>query len=235
MHECFCTFPSVILPNNVLSLRPERPHFHHFATKWNKFSTNKPAGPSLAVELSQSNAMSGGRWGWNQSYYYSPALQVCSPTSIFISRHSLIYFLQKMNSSPLTVNTRITKITNTEINYRARPRKSKCSLHLHAYCLRWRAETISLAETRDWTDTVLYWVLLFGVLWPWPIILLIKNSCFCKFIFTLVEIAASRFTFWQHFQLFMFETLKQLFQCLRDLITVTAEEELKCISSIRDD
>lgn len=128
MHECFCTFPSVILPNNVLSLRPERPHFHHFATKWNKFSTNKPAGPSLAVELSQSNAMSGGRWGWNQSYYYSPALQVCSPTSIFISRHSLIYFLQKMNSSPLTVNTRITKITNTEINYRARPRKSKCSL-----------------------------------------------------------------------------------------------------------
>lgn len=46
----------------------------------------------------------------------------------FISRHSLIYFLQKMNSSPLTVNTRITKITNTEINYRARPRKSKCSL-----------------------------------------------------------------------------------------------------------
>lgn len=53
-------FHSVILLHNVLSLRPEKPRLRHFATKWNKFSFDKPAGPSLAVKLSQSNEMSGG-------------------------------------------------------------------------------------------------------------------------------------------------------------------------------
>lgn len=85
----------------------------------------------------------------------------------FISHHSLIYFLQKMNSSPLTVNTRITKITNTEINYWVRLRKSKRStvsplLRPSSRLLSATACWNDQAGT-DWSDTVLYRRLLFGV------------------------------------------------------------------------
>lgn len=101
-------FPSVISLHNVLSLQPERPHLHQFAPKWNKFSFDKPAGPSLAVELSQSNEMSGGSVK-PVSLSFSHLCSGVLSNIHFISRRSLIHFLQKMNSSPLTVNTRITE------------------------------------------------------------------------------------------------------------------------------
>lgn len=101
-------FPSIILLNNVLSPRPERPHLHHFTTKWNKFSFDKPAGPSLAVELSQSNEMSGGSVK-PVSLSFSHLCSGVFSNIHFIFHCSLIHFLQKMNSSPLTVNTGITE------------------------------------------------------------------------------------------------------------------------------
>lgn len=102
-------FPSVIPLHNVLSLRPERPHLHHFATKWNKFSFDKPAGPSLAVEL---QPIKWDVWGGSVKPASLSFTHLCSgvlPDIHFISHCSLIHFLQKMNSSPLTVNTGITE------------------------------------------------------------------------------------------------------------------------------
>lgn len=106
-------FASVILLNNVLSLQPERPHLHHFATKWNKFSFDKPAGPLLAVELSQSNKMSVG----------SMKPVSLSFTLVFrcVLRHPF-YLSPFPNSFPaenefLSAHGGLQKIRNAEINY----------------------------------------------------------------------------------------------------------------------
>ncbi|MEQ2311907.1 hypothetical protein AMECASPLE_025400 [Ameca splendens] len=110
----------LFLLSNALSLRPVRPrHFHHITTKWNKFPSNKPGGPSLAVELSQSDEMS--RGVMRPVSLWSSHSSGVSSNIRFIQRCRLIYFSQKMNS-PLTANTErgLEKITKAKINYRTR-------------------------------------------------------------------------------------------------------------------
>lgn len=194
MHECCSThFPSVILLNNVLSLRQERPHLHHFVTKWNKFSFDKPAG---AVAGGWAQPIKSGVWGLCET----SLIIVLTPVFRSVLQHPF-YILPLPNSFPAEnefpssrgEQQDYRKLQFPEINYWLRLWNLKGWLSLPLLSLVIFTPIVcdgglrcSLLEGSEIEVILQHWLMLLGISWPITLLTLhqiVKRSasCFCIF------------------------------------------------------